>query len=151
MGLRYRKSYKSGPFRVTISKSGVGWSVGGKGFRYTKTANGRTRKTYSVPGTGISYVTESGKKNNSQSQTTQKSTSKTTNTDQEWEIYSPLFTKAREIEKENPDTALELILKLNLMNRKELAPNDDSTSKMNESKIVVSLLFIAHEKFSKAV
>ena len=37
------------------------------------------------------------------------------------------------------------------MNRKELAPNDDSTSKMNESKIVVSLLFIAHEKFSKAV
>lgn len=106
MGLRYRKSYKSGPFRVTISKSGVGWSVGGKGFRYTKTANGRTRKTYSVPGTGISYVTESGKKNNSQSQTTQKSTSKTTNTDQEWEIYSPLFTKAREIEKENPDIAL---------------------------------------------
>ena len=37
------------------------------------------------------------------------------------------------------------------MNRKELAPNDDGTSKMNESKIVVSLLFIAHEKFSKAV
>ena len=47
--------------------------------------------------------------------------------------------------------ALELIPKLDLMNRKELAPNDDGTSKMNESKIVVSLLFIAHEKFSKTV
>ena len=46
---------------------------------------------------------------------------------------------------------LELIPKLDLMNRKELAPNDDGTSKMNESKIVVSLLFIAHEKFSKTV
>ena len=46
---------------------------------------------------------------------------------------------------------LELIPKLDLMNRKELAPNDDGTSKMNEGKIVVSLLFIAHEKFSKTV
>lgn len=45
----------------------------------------------------------------------------------------------------------ELIPKLDLMNRKELAPNDDGTSKMNEGKIVVSLLFIAHEKFSKTV
>ena len=37
------------------------------------------------------------------------------------------------------------------MNRNQLAPNDNSTSKLNQSKIVVSLLFIAHEKFSKAV
>lgn len=59
MGVRYRKSKKVGPFRINFSKSGVGWSVGGKGFRYTKMANGRTRKTYSIPGTGISYVDES--------------------------------------------------------------------------------------------
>lgn len=65
MGVRYRKSLKAGPFRVNFSKSGVGWSVGGKGYRYTKTANGRTRKTYSVPGTGLSYVTENGKKRTS--------------------------------------------------------------------------------------
>ena len=37
------------------------------------------------------------------------------------------------------------------MNRKQLAPNDDSTSKMNQCKIVVSLLFISHQKFSKAI
>ena len=47
---------------LILVKSGVGFSVGGKGFRYTKMANGRTRKTYSLPGTGISYVEESSKK-----------------------------------------------------------------------------------------
>lgn len=62
MGLRFRKSKNYGPFRINFSKSGVGFSVGGKGFRYTKMANGRTRKTYSLPGTGISYVEESSKK-----------------------------------------------------------------------------------------
>lgn len=66
MGFRFRKSVNFGPFRVNFSKSGVGWSVGGKGYRYTKTANGRTRKTYSLPGTGLSYVQEtSGKKKSS--------------------------------------------------------------------------------------
>lgn len=62
MGIRFRKSKNYGPFRINFSKSGVGFSVGGKGFRYTKMANGRTRKTYSLPGTGISYVEESSKK-----------------------------------------------------------------------------------------
>ena len=37
------------------------------------------------------------------------------------------------------------------MNRDELAPNDNSTSKVNESKIIVSLLFISNQKFSKAI
>lgn len=35
MGMRYRKSIKAGPFRINLSKSGMGWSVGGKGYRYT--------------------------------------------------------------------------------------------------------------------
>lgn len=61
MGFRYRKSFGSGPFRVNLSKSGIGYSVGTKGFRYTKKANGGTRTTASIPGTGISYVKESGK------------------------------------------------------------------------------------------
>lgn len=59
MGMRYRKSIKAGPFRINLSKSGMGWSVGGKGYRYTKTAKGRTRITTSIPGTGISWVKES--------------------------------------------------------------------------------------------
>ena len=61
MGLRYRKSFGSGPFRMNISKSGIGYSVGTKGFRYTKKAGGGTRTTASIPGTGISYVKETGK------------------------------------------------------------------------------------------
>lgn len=64
MGLRFRKSKKLGPLRINFSKSGIGYSVGGKGFRYTKTADGKRRKTYSIPGTGISYVDEKRKKKN---------------------------------------------------------------------------------------
>lgn len=63
MGFRYRKSFNlGGGFRINLSKSGVGYSWGVKGYRVTKTANGRTRRTASIPGTGISYVSESGKK-----------------------------------------------------------------------------------------
>ena len=62
MGFRFRKSIKMGPLRFTLSKSGVSSSVGVKGYRVTKTANGRVRRTASIPGTGINYVTESGGK-----------------------------------------------------------------------------------------
>lgn len=61
MGLRTRKSVSAGPLRVNLSKSGVGYSVGTKGFRYTKKAGGGTRTTTSIPGTGVSYVKETGK------------------------------------------------------------------------------------------
>lgn len=59
MGLRFRKSFKFGPFRTTISKSGISSSIGVKGYRVTKTASGKIRTTASIPGTGISYVSES--------------------------------------------------------------------------------------------
>ena len=59
MGLRYRKSINlGGGFRINLSKSGIGYSWGVKGYRVTKTANGNIRETYSIPGTGISYVEE---------------------------------------------------------------------------------------------
>lgn len=48
-----------GGFRINFSKSGIGYSWGIKGFRVTKTAKETTRTTTSIPGTGISYVTES--------------------------------------------------------------------------------------------
>lgn len=60
MGFRIKKSINAGPVRVNFSKSGVGYSVGGKGFRVTKKANGGIRTTTSIPGTGVSYVSESG-------------------------------------------------------------------------------------------
>ena len=63
MGFRYRKSINlGGGFRVNLSTKGIGYSWGVKGYRVTKTADGRTRQTVSIPGTGISYVEEHGKK-----------------------------------------------------------------------------------------
>lgn len=56
MGFRYRKSVKLGPFRATMSKSGVSYSVGVKGARVTKRADGRVQTTLSVPKTGVSYT-----------------------------------------------------------------------------------------------
>lgn len=68
MGFRFRKGISlGGGFRINLSKSGVGYSWGVKGFRVTKTARGTTRRTYSIPGTGISYVDETGRKNSSPS------------------------------------------------------------------------------------
>lgn len=61
MGFRYRKSINLGAgFRINLSTKGVGYSWGVKGYRVTKTADGRTRQTVSIPGTGISYVDEHG-------------------------------------------------------------------------------------------
>ena len=61
MGFRFRKSANFGPLRVNFSKSGVGYSVGGKGCRVTKRADGKTQTTASVPGTGIAYTKVSGR------------------------------------------------------------------------------------------
>ena len=61
MGFRFRKSKSVGPFRLNMSKSGIGWSVGVPGLRYSQKAGGGSRVTASIPGTGISYVTDSKK------------------------------------------------------------------------------------------
>lgn len=63
MGFRARKSIKIGPFRINLSKSGIGYSYGVKGYRVTHKANGGVRTTVSIPGTGISHVTETAKPN----------------------------------------------------------------------------------------
>ncbi len=48
MGFRFRKSVSlfGGAFRINFSKSGIGYSYGGKGARVTKTANGRPEQHY---------------------------------------------------------------------------------------------------------
>lgn len=69
MGFRYRKSINlGGGFRINLSKSGIGYSWGVKGYRITKTARGTLRHTASIPGTGISYVDETGKRRNTNNQ-----------------------------------------------------------------------------------
>ena len=60
MGLTYRKSGRLGPFRVNLSKSGVGLSLGTRGFRTGISSRGRRYTTFSLPGTGLGYRT-SGK------------------------------------------------------------------------------------------
>lgn len=55
MGFYYRKSVGLGPFRVNLSKSGVGYSVGTRGFRTGVSPSGRRYTTFNLPGTGLSY------------------------------------------------------------------------------------------------
>lgn len=55
MGFSYRRSIGIGPFRINLSKSGVGWSVGGRGMRTGVDGRGRRYTNVSIPGTGVSY------------------------------------------------------------------------------------------------
>lgn len=57
--MRFRKSIKFGPFRINVSNTGVGWSVGTRGFRTGVSAKGRPYTTTSIPGTGLSHTTTS--------------------------------------------------------------------------------------------
>lgn len=76
MGLRFRKSFRIFPgIRINLSKTGIGASVGFKGFRWTRRADGKIQKTFSLPGTGVSYVdVDSPKKAKSQAKTSTKQT-----------------------------------------------------------------------------
>jgi hypothetical protein len=61
MGFYIRKSVNFGPLRVNLSKSGVGYSVGGRGFRTGVRADGRRYTRVSVPGTGVGYHATHGR------------------------------------------------------------------------------------------
>jgi hypothetical protein len=54
MGLRFSKSFTSGPGRINLSKSGVGISFGTKGFRVGVGPRG-TYANAAFPGAGVSY------------------------------------------------------------------------------------------------
>lgn len=63
MGFRFRKSINlGGGFKINLSKHGVGYSWGTKGFRYTRKSTGGSRTTASIYGTGLSWVSETGGK-----------------------------------------------------------------------------------------
>lgn len=53
MAWRFRKSIKLGPLRLNLSKSGVGTSIGVRGFRIGQDAKGRSYTAASIPGTGL--------------------------------------------------------------------------------------------------
>ncbi len=49
----FRRSINFGPFRVNLSRRGAGFSLGVRGFRVGKDAQGRNYTQVSIPGTGI--------------------------------------------------------------------------------------------------
>jgi len=53
MAWRFRKSIKLGPIRLNLSKSGLGASIGVRGFRVGQDAKGQSYTAASIPGTGI--------------------------------------------------------------------------------------------------
>ena len=53
MAWTFRRSVNLGPFRINLSKRGAGLSVGARGFRVGRDAQGRDYTQMSVPGTGI--------------------------------------------------------------------------------------------------
>lgn len=57
MSWRFSKSINIGPLRITFSKVGIGWSLGGKGFRAGVDSKGRRYSNISIPGTGVSKRT----------------------------------------------------------------------------------------------
>jgi hypothetical protein len=65
MGWSFRKSVNLGPFRVNMSRSGLGYSVGAGGFRTGVRANGRRYSSVSIPGTGIRYTNGGSKRRTS--------------------------------------------------------------------------------------
>ena len=106
MGFRYRKSINlGGGFRINLSKSGIGYSWGTKGYRVTKTARGTTRRTYSIPGTGLSYTQESGRGNNRRSNPSrqQRNNAPTRQPENNFrqQPFTPSYETTREIESGN--------------------------------------------------
>jgi hypothetical protein len=61
MGWNWRKAFRFGPLRVNLSKKGVGYSVGVRGFRVGRDAKGQDYSQTSIPGTGIYKRTYSGR------------------------------------------------------------------------------------------
>lgn len=61
-GLHFESRGGVGPFRVNLSKSGVGYSVGTRGMRtgVSARAGGCKYTSFGVPGTGIGYRTSKG-------------------------------------------------------------------------------------------
>jgi hypothetical protein len=67
MGWSYRRSIRIGPARINVGSRGVGYSIGGKGFRSIGgkgfrtgvRSDGRRYTRVTVPGSGFSYTTAS--------------------------------------------------------------------------------------------
>src|SRR3989442_10179228 len=70
MSWRWRKTIRTGPFRINITKRGVGYSVGIPGLRYGRSPQGRKYVSQSIPGTGLYRIKYLGAKARGRGQAT---------------------------------------------------------------------------------
>jgi hypothetical protein len=64
--LRFRRSVKIAPgIRLNFNKRSVGISAGARGARYSVNSSGRRTKSVGIPGTGVSYRSQTGGKRRS--------------------------------------------------------------------------------------
>jgi hypothetical protein len=56
MGIRFSKSIKFGPIKTTISRKGIGKSIGFLGFRFGISAEGKRYWSFGIRGTGLYYI-----------------------------------------------------------------------------------------------
>ena len=69
MGWNWRKAFRFGPLRINLSKKGVGYSLGVRGFRVGRDAKGQDYSQTSIPGTGIYKRSYSGRTSGSKNWT----------------------------------------------------------------------------------
>lgn len=67
MAVRFRKTKKSGPLRLTVGKKSLGSSIGGKVAGVSFNTKNGPRFRVTVPGTGVTFTQKIGKKGNSSS------------------------------------------------------------------------------------
>lgn len=82
----FRKIFRFGPFRTTLSKGGVGMSWGIPGFRIGVSPTGRIYLSIGIPGTGLyflKYLSNERTLSNEQQKTIKKQTTKQNNQNQE--------------------------------------------------------------------
>lgn len=76
MGLNFRKSIKiADGVKLNIGKKSASVSVGKKGAHLNVSSTGRKSVTVGIPGTGLSYTQEIGKKSTSKKKSSSKSKS----------------------------------------------------------------------------
>ncbi len=56
MAWRWRKTKQTGPFRTTVTKKGVGTSIGLKWFRIGVSPDKRFFISFGIPGSGFYYI-----------------------------------------------------------------------------------------------
>lgn len=65
--IRFRKIFSIGPFRTSLSKTGVGFSWGFPGLRFGVSPNGRKYVSMGIPGTGLYMIKYLNSNTNSKS------------------------------------------------------------------------------------